>query len=230
MRLVLFDIDGTLLWSDGTGRRAMESALAEVFGSTGASEYRYDGKTDRQIVRELMRGHGHADAHIDARLDTLLDLYLTRLERELDEGARRPTLCAGVVPLLDELESRRDVTLGLLTGNLERGAELKLGSVGIDFRRFRVNAFGSDEEHRALLPAVAQRRARELLGFDVRGDRVIIVGDTPADIECGKAIGARAVAVATGRYSLEDLAAHSPAALFRDLGDTEAVVRAILTV
>lgn len=230
MRLVLFDIDGTLLWSDGTGRRAMESALVEVFGTTGAPGYRYDGKTDRQIVRELMRGHGHEDEHIDARIEELLGLYLTRLERELAEGERRPTLCAGVMEVLADLESRDDVTLGLLTGNLQRGAALKLAAVGIDIARFRVNAFGSDAEHRPLLPAVAQRRAREMLGFDVRGDRVVIVGDTPADIACGREIGARAVAVATGRYSVDDLAAHAPAALFADLRDTEAVVTAILTV
>ena len=230
MRLVLFDIDGTLLWSDGTGRRAMEGALVTVFGASGAPEYRYDGKTDRQIVRELMRGHGHDDDHIDDHLDELLELYLTRLERELEEGARRPTLCEGVLEVLDALEARRDVTLGLLTGNLERGAALKLAAVGIDIGRFRVSAFGSDEEHRPLLPAVAQRRARDLLGLDLRGDRIVIVGDTPADVECGREIGARAVAVATGRYSVEDLAAHAPAALFRDLRDTDAVVHAIMSV
>lgn len=230
MRLVLFDIDGTLLWSDGTGRRAMESALVEVFGSAGSPEYRYDGKTDRQIVRELMREHGHHDAHIDDRIEELLGLYVARLERELDEGQRRPVLCAGVREVLEALEPRPDITLGLLTGNLERGAALKLASVGIDIARFRVNAFGSDEEHRPRLPAVAQRRARELLGLDVRGDRVVIIGDTPADITCGQEIGARAIAVATGRYSVEELAAHAPAALFPDLADTEAVVHAILTV
>jgi phosphoglycolate phosphatase-like HAD superfamily hydrolase len=160
----------------------------------------------------------------------LLGLYVARLERELDEGQRRPVLCAGVMEVLTALEPRPDVTLGLLTGNLERGATLKLAAVGIDIARFRVNAFGSDEEHRARLPAVAQRRARELLGLDVRGDRVVIIGDTPADITCGQEIGARAIAVATGRYSLEALAAHAPAAVFADLADTDAVVHAILTV
>jgi phosphoglycolate phosphatase-like HAD superfamily hydrolase len=208
----------------------MEGALVEVFGSSGAPEYRYDGKTDRQIVRELMRGQGHDDAHIDERIDALLASYLTRLERELEDGHRVPTLCAGVLEVLDDLERRADVTLGLLTGNLQRGAALKLASVGIDIDRFRVNAFGSDEEHRPLLPALAQRRARDILGLDVRGDRVVIVGDTPADIDCGRAIGARAVAVATGRYSVDDLAAHEPAALFEDMRDAAAVVHAILTV
>jgi phosphoglycolate phosphatase-like HAD superfamily hydrolase len=230
VRLVLFDIDGTLLRSDGAGRRAMESALVDVFGTTGSPDYRFDGKTDCQIVREMMREHGHADAHIDANLERLFDLYLSRLERELEDRTRPAIACEGVLEVLDALEARHDITLGLLTGNLKRGAALKLAAVGIDIRRFRVNAFGSDEEHRPLLPAVAQRRAHELLGLQVRGDRVVIVGDTPADIECGRSIGARAVAVATGRYSVADLAEHQPAALFADLTDTTAVVHAVLTV
>ena len=138
--------------------------------------------------------------------------------------------CTGVVEVLEALEARNDVTLGLLTGNVKRGAALKLAAVGLDIGRFHVNAFGSDEEHRPLLPAVAQRRARELFGLEVRGDRMVIVGDTPADIECGRAIGARAVAVATGHYSVADLAEHAPAALFADLTDTAAVLHAILTV
>ena len=230
MRLVLFDIDGTLLRSDGAGRRAMEGALSDVFGTSGDSEYRYDGKTDCQIVRELMRQQGHGDAFINANLEALFDRYLAQLERELVDRSRPPIACAGVADVLDVLEARDDVTLGLLTGNLKRGAALKLAAVGIEIGRFRVNAFGSDEEHRPLLPAIAQRRARELLGLEVRGDRVVIVGDTPADIDCGRAIGARAVAVATGRYSLSELAAHAPAALFEDLTDTDAVVHAILSV
>lgn len=230
MRLVLFDIDGTLLRGDGIGRRAMESALVEVFGSSGAEEYRYDGKTDRQIVRELMRTHGHDDLHIDAHLPRLLQLYVARLTMELERGTRRPVLCTGIREVLDALEAQADVTLGLLTGNLAEGAALKLASVGLDMARFRVNAFGSDEEHRAHLPAVAQRRAREMLGLDVPGERVVIVGDTPADIACARAIDARAVAVATGGYSMEELAAHHPAALFADLSDTETVVRTILTI
>ena len=230
MRLVLFDIDGTLLRSDGAGRRAMEHALVEFFGTAGSSTYRYDGKTDRQIVRELMREHGYTDADIDARVQPLFARYLERLEEELKDRERPPAACRGVVDVLHDLETRSDVTLGLLTGNVERGAALKLASVGIDIARFRVNAFGSDEEHRPLLPAVAQRRARDLLGLDVRGDRVVIVGDTPADIDCGRAIGARAVAVATGHYSVEQLAEHEPAAVFEDLSDTAAVVHAILTV
>jgi phosphoglycolate phosphatase-like HAD superfamily hydrolase len=226
--LVLFDIDGTLLWSDGAGRAAMQEALTSVFGTTGDPSYRYDGKTDRQIVRELMRGAGHGDPHIDARMPALFDLYLDGLRRELATGERRTVLLPGVRELLDALEASDGVVVGLLTGNLEDGARAKLGAAGIDFDRFRICAFGSDHEHRPELPAVAQRRARELLGVHVEGERIVVVGDTPADIDCGREIGARAIAVATGRYGVEELRAHEPAAVFEDLTDTAAVVEAIL--
>ncbi|MEJ7809909.1 MAG: HAD family hydrolase [Gemmatimonadaceae bacterium] len=227
MRLVLFDIDGTILRSNGSGRRAMEGALTEVFGSPGSSAYRYDGKTDPQIVRDLMRANGHEDDHIDAHMPRLMARYLRGLERELEDGAREVTLLDGVGELLDALEVRDDVTLGLLTGNLHAGAALKLRAVGLDIERFRVGAYGSDHERRSELPAVAQRRAREILNLNVPGERVVVIGDTPADIDCGRAIGARAIGVATGRYTVEELAEHRPAAVFATLTDTGAVVHAI---
>ena len=227
MRLVLFDIDGTLLWSDGAGRRAMERALTHAFGSAGEPGYRYDGKTDRQIVRDLMRGAGHEDARIDAEMARLFELYLDGLRAELANGGNVRVL-PGVPAVLDALEAQEHVVLGLLTGNIESGARAKLHAAGIDFARFRVNAFGSDHEHRPMLPAVAQGRMRDVFGLDVRGDRGVIIGDTPADIACGREIGARAIAVATGRYAEEELEAHAPAAVFPDLSDTDAVVRAVL--
>ena len=227
MKLVLFDIDGTLLWTDGAGRRAMEGALVEVFGTAGSTDYRYDGKTDRQIAREQMRASGFDDATIDQRIDDLLDSYVRRLDVELvrDESAR---MCSGVPALLDALGEHANATLGLLTGNIERGARRKLDRVGIDFAQFRVNAFGCDHENRPELPAIAQRRARERAGLDINGDRVVIIGDTPADIHCGRSIGVRAICVATGRYSVEELSSHSPAAVFATLDDTDAVLDAIL--
>jgi phosphoglycolate phosphatase len=186
VRLVLFDIDGTLLWSDGAGRRAMEAALTETFGSPGRREYRYDGKTDRQIVRDLMRLEGHADEHIDGGMARLVERYLAGLRTELERGERVVEVLPGVPPLLDALEARDDVVLGLLTGNLEAGAALKLAAAGIDIGRFRVNAFGSDHESRPELPAVAQARARDQLGLQIHGERVVIIGDTPHDIECAR--------------------------------------------
>ena len=227
MKLVLFDIDGTILWSDGAGRRAMTRALTTAFGSSGSPDYRYDGKTDMQIVRDLMRMDGHDDAIIDDRMKALLDEYVDRLRTELVAGTTQIHRFDGVLELLDALEARPDRTVGLLTGNIEVGAHEKLRAVGIDPLRFSVCAFGSDQEVRGELPAIAQRRAREALGLSVAGDAIVIIGDTPADIDCTRAIGARAIAVATGRYSMEELAEHGPVAVFPNLADTDAVMRAI---
>jgi phosphoglycolate phosphatase-like HAD superfamily hydrolase len=227
VKLVLFDIDGTILWSDGAGRRAMTAALTHVFGSAGPTDYRYDGKTDPQIVRDLMRLEGHAEAVIDERMAPIIEHYLQGLERELAEGLHTH-LFQGVPELLDALEARDDMVLGLLTGNLRAGAALKLRSAGIDMARFRIGAFGSDHHHRPELPAIAQRRAREELGLEIPGTAMVVIGDTPADIECGRAIGARAVGVATGRYTVDELASHAPTAVFPTLADTDAVMRAIL--
>ena len=229
MRVVLFDIDGTLLWSDGAGRRAIHAALREVFGGIGPEGHRFDGKTDKQIVRELMRHEGHDDAHIDANMDALLVRYVEILHRELHNPEHKPKRLPGVPEVLDALEARDDVTLGLLTGNVGEGAAAKLRAVGIDPSRFLVNAFGSDHEHRPELPAIAQQRAAELLGVDIPGDRVVVIGDTPADVTCGREIGARAIGVATGRYSVDELASYGAHAVFRDLTDTPAIVRAIVS-
>ncbi len=228
MKLVLFDIDGTILRTDGAGRRAMEGALRAVFGVVGDTSYRYDGKTDRQITREQMRAAGFDDAVISARMDEVLDVYVQRLEQELTRDASLAVLCTGVPALLDLLEAHDRATLGLLTGNIEFGARRKLAAVGVDFDRFRVNAFGSDHEERAQLPFVAQQRAAEFFGTPMPGARMVIIGDTPADIHCGRALGVRAIGVATGRYSVDDLAAHDPAAVFETLEDTDAVLSAIL--
>jgi len=227
-RLVLFDIDGTILWTDGAGRRAIHTALKEVFGSIGPADYWFDGKTDRQIVRDLMRLDGHADAGIDERMDALLDRYVQCLADELAHPKVSARLLDGVPELLDALETRDDIVLGLLTGNVESGAHAKLRAVDIDPDRFRVGAFGSDHEHRPELPAIAQLRVRELLGIDIPGSDVVVIGDTPADIECARSIAARAIGVATGRYPVEELHRHEAAAVFPDLTDTDAVVRAIL--
>jgi phosphoglycolate phosphatase-like HAD superfamily hydrolase len=227
-RLVLFDIDGTLLWSDGAGRRAIHRALSEIFGDTGPADHRFDGKTDPQIVRELMHVVGHDDMLIDERMDELFARYVTCLREELQDPTHHAVPLPGVTALLDALAERDDVTLGLLTGNLLEGARAKLEAVGIDPAMFRVGAFGTDHELRPELPAIAQRRARELLGSEVAGADVVIIGDTPADVECGRDIGARAIGVATGRYGVDELAAHGAAAVFRDLSETDAVIRAIL--
>lgn len=226
--LVLFDIDGTLLWTDGAGRRAIHRALIEIFGTTGPADHWFDGKTDPQIVRELMRVVGHGDEHIDARMTPLLDRYVQCLHEELRDPTHTARALPGVHALLGALAARDDVILGLLTGNLAGGARAKLEAVGIDPQLFLVGAYGSDHELRPALPAIAQRRANELLGVSVTGEAIVVVGDTPADIECGRGVGARAIGVATGRYPADALAAHGAVAVFDDLSDTAAVVRAIV--
>jgi phosphoglycolate phosphatase-like HAD superfamily hydrolase len=228
MRLVLFDIDGTLLNSGGMGRAAMQRALGQVFGSPGNPSYRYDGKTDKQIVRDVMRMEGHSDEHIDARMDSLIEIYLEGLREGAKEKRFNVRPLEGVPELLDELEPRKDVILGLLTGNVETGARMKLKAAGIDPDRFKINAFGSDHEHRPRLPAIAQRRASEMLGLDIAGDRLVVIGDTPADIDCGRSLGAKAIGVASGHYTVEQLESHNPYAVFSSLKDTERVLETIL--
>src|SRR5262249_26776308 len=143
--------------------------------------------------------------HIDARMSRLLDRYVDYLHEELDLASTSVRLMPGVAELLDALEGRTDVVLGLVTGNLAAGAAAKLLAGGIDPRRFRVGAYGSDHELRVELPAVAQRRAREELGVSAEGADVVVIGDTPADVECGRAIGALTIGVATGYYSVDEL-------------------------
>jgi phosphoglycolate phosphatase-like HAD superfamily hydrolase len=228
LRLVLFDIDGTILRSGGVGRIAMERALTTVFGTSGSTDYRYDGKTDRQIVRETMRLEGKTDQEIDADMERLLAAYVEGLHAEFASGRRTVQIYPGVVELLDELEQQADVVLGLLTGNIIEGAKAKLGAAGIDFDRFRVNAFGSDHEHRPQLPGIAQKRARDVIGTDIAGNRLVVIGDTPADIRCGESIGARAIGVATGRYTVDELSEHGAYAVFETLADTDAVMERIM--
>lgn len=228
MKLVLFDIDGTVLLSDGAGKRAVQRALVEVFGSHGPPDHRFDGKTDPQIIRELMRHDGHADDHIDDRLGPVIDRYVAMLGEELDAPGHRPYLLPGVAELLDALEARADVIIGLLTGNVLDGARAKLSAVGLDPDRFIVGAFGSDHERRAELPAIARRRTEETLGHFVSGEDIVIIGDTPADVHCGRSLGVRAIGVATGRYSCAELLECGAFAVFDDLSDTGAVMDAIV--
>jgi phosphoglycolate phosphatase len=228
MRLVLFDIDGTLLNSGGMGRASMQRALGLIFGSPGNPSYRYDGKTDKQIVRDVMRLEGHTDQHIDSRMEKLIELYLEGLRTGSKSGKFNVRPLEGVTELLDVLEARDDVVLGLLTGNVEPGARIKLAAAGLDPDRFRINAFGSDHEHRPQLPAIAQKRASEKLGLDIAGDRVIVIGDTPADIDCGRSLGAKAIGVASGHYTVEQLQAHNPYAVFPSLKNTQQVLQTIL--
>jgi len=227
MRIVCFDIDGTLLHSHGAGRRAIHRALVEVLGTAGPIDtFRFDGRTDGEIVLRLAEAAG-VDAGSGA-VERVLERYVAHLRVELADPDHRTEVCPGVPEVLDALEAREDCVLGLLTGNVVDGARLKLRSAGLDPGRFRVGAYGSDHHVRAELPAVAQRRAGELLGRAVAGGDVVIIGDTPADMRCGQGIGARAIGVGTAAYRPEELTATGAHAVFADLSDTAAVVAAIV--
>ncbi len=227
-RLVLFDIDGTILLTAGAGRRAITAALAELVGERVVFEQiRFDGKTDPQIVSELLAAAGDPGPHDRDHVRALCERYVALLEREL-ATATGTRLMPGFPAILDRLEAEAGVVLGLLTGNLERGAALKLRAAGIDPGRFKVGAYGSDAAHRPDLPPIAARRAEPFFGRTPAGGEVVIIGDTPADVACGAGIGARAVAVATGSYTVAELAACGAHAVFADLGDTDRALEAIL--
>lgn len=227
--LVLFDIDGTLLSSSSAGRRAIERAFAAEFEDLAFFEQvRFDGKTDPQIVRELYTAAGAPERATGERTESLLASYVAHLELEVAERGHLVRSLPGVPALLDALEGVEGVCLGLLTGNVVAGARLKLGAAGIDFTRFRLGAFGSDHADRPMLPPIAAERAAPLFGRVPRGAEVVILGDTPADVTCGNGIGARAVAVATGSYSVDALRDAGAAAVFDTLAATEAVLEAIL--
>jgi len=225
--LVLFDIDGTLLSAGGASARALEAALVETFGTAGDATtiFDYSGKTDPQIVRELLRGAGVPDAVIEERRGLALERYLARLR-----GSLRPrdvTAKPGVLALLERLASRPGVTLGLLTGNLEPGARLKLAPLDAN-RFFAFGAFGSDHEDRYRLLPVALERARAATGVAFEGSGSVIVGDSIHDVLCGRAFGVRAVAVATGKTTPERLREAGPDALLADFSDTARSLEAIL--
>jgi phosphoglycolate phosphatase-like HAD superfamily hydrolase len=227
--LVLFDIDGTLLLSAGAGRRAIHAALS-LGGVNLASVpgIRFDGKTDPQIVMELLAAGGESPPHDPLRVAALLEQYVSHLERDLAEHGHRSRLMPGIPALLDALESDAGVLLGLLTGNVLPGAKLKLRAAGLDPGRFVVGAFGSDHERRGELPRIAARRAEPHFSRVPTGAEVVIIGDTPADVHCAAGIGARTIAVATGGYGVAELAAAGADRVYEDFSDLQPALEGIL--
>jgi phosphoglycolate phosphatase-like HAD superfamily hydrolase len=227
MRLCLFDVDGTLILTKGAGRRAMGQALLDTYGASGPFEtYDMRGRTDLEIVRDLMTVAGVPEQIVAERLGQFFSRYAEVLRAEIAAGSG-VELLPGVPELLSLLNERPTAMVGLLTGNLEVGARIKLDPTGL-LPYFKVGAYGSDDADRTKLPEVAARRAEALLGEPVHPRQVVVIGDTPLDIHCARVFGARAVAVATGFYKLEELAAHCPDALFTDLSDVPRVLATLL--
>lgn len=224
-RLVLFDIDGTLVVG-GPAKGAFHTALVETFGTAGDIEvHDFAGKTDPQIARELLRGAGLDDAAIDVGFPGLWDRYLRHLAERL--RAHPMNVLPGVAWLLEELSAKGDVALGLLTGNIAGGAELKLRSAGLR-DHFGMGSYGSDSEERNDLAPIALRRARETWNVDFAPGDAWVVGDTPADIHCGRAGGTRTLGVATGRYAAAALSSAGADVVLEDLSDTARVAAVLL--
>ena len=225
-KLLLFDVDGTLLSSGRGGLTAFVGALTEVFGTSGdVDSYRFEGKLDPVIVTELMRAAGMADDLIEERREEAIGRYLDRLERHFQ--AESPTLKPGVKPLLEALRPRKELVVALLTGNVRRGAQIKLGAAGL-WHHFSFGAFGDDGPRRVDLGPVALERAEAATGRRFSGEETVVIGDSRADVACGKAIGARVVAVATGRTPAADLADAGADVVLADFSDVALTIEALL--
>lgn len=224
MRLILFDIDGTLMASAGVGMRALGRAMREVTGlDLSLLGVLPDGKTDPGIVREAFQLGGLAEhAWLEAE-KALLERYPDYLDEELRGPEAGLRVMPGVPALLERLHAHPDFHLGLLTGNLERTALLKLRMVGLD-HYFPIGGYGSDCFQRDNLGRYALERARRHYGGDYAPERVWLVGDTERDVQAARAIGARVLAVATGRYTRAQLEEHLPDVCLDDLTALEQVI------
>jgi phosphoglycolate phosphatase-like HAD superfamily hydrolase len=220
-RLILFDIDGTLLSTDGHAGQAIARAISDTLGTAVTlTGYSYAGKTDPFIVHELAARAGLARAAVAPHMDEIFTRYCTYLHDTLSEKNTRPL--PGVHELLAALAERRDATLALLTGNIRTGAEIKLELAGLA-RHFQFGAFGSDAEDRNHLVQVARERAKAHTGMEFPGARTVVVGDAVADIRCARFGAARAVAVASGVTPRHELMALAPDALLESLRPAEAL-------
>ena len=253
-RLVLFDIDCTLVDARGAGGRAILRAIKDVYGVEGElGDYsfhgrtdpgiiadlaglwgagepgevvgRYEGETQPQVVHDLAERLGVPAGTVDRLVDDCIARYVELLRDEITR-VEVETL-PGIRELVTALAADRRALVGLLTGNVVEGARLKLEPTGL-FPLFKVGAYGSDSALRADLPAVAVARAEALDGRRYAGKDIVVIGDTPADVECGASLGVTAIAVATGRHTVDELAACAPDHLFADFSDWRAAYDAII--
>jgi phosphoglycolate phosphatase-like HAD superfamily hydrolase len=220
-RLILWDIDGTLVDTGSAGRFALVRATIERFGGSGdLAGVEIAGRTDVAIAHQILQKYG--EAVTPENVDSFLGRYVDLLPEELPR--RHGRVLPGIRELLEALSVQPDKTLGLLTGNLERGARLKLEHYDL-WRFFPFGAFADDHHDRNALGPCALTRAIAHADHDFPPARVDVIGDTPHDIACGKAFGARTIAVATGTWKRERLAEHEPDFLFDDLGNVDEVKR-----
>lgn len=214
IKLVLFDIDGTLIRTGGAGVKAFARAFETEFGlADGTERLKFAGRTDVSLVREFF---SHHDVTPDAtHFERFFETYLSHLTKIILEC--KGEVCPGVHQFLNELRmAAAPPLLGLLTGNIRRGAEVKLRHYNL-WKNFSFGGFADDSEERDGIAAIAKERGEELLKTKLRGEEVLVIGDTPLDIRCGRSIGAKVFAVATGGSRLEELREHNPDWAVEDL-------------
>ena len=222
-RLLLFDIDGTLVDTGGAGMAALVDATREVFGDDGP-KLDLAGATDSGLLKNIYRSFGREEEEeTSARF---FDLYLARLEVNLRDACFGGRALEGVVSILEEVEAA-GVCQGLLTGNISAGAEVKMRHYGMD-GFFAFGAYGDDHSDRNQLGPIALQRAEAHAGRSFEGQKAIVVGDTPKDIWCAQAFGAKSVCVATGSFTAEQLEAEGADVVFEDFLDVEAVLAELL--
>lgn len=221
MKFVLFDIDGTLMDSGGAGVRALNLAFDDMFSVSDAFRgISMAGKTDLQIVTEGLKLHGIESSN--GIVPEFLAAYVKHLGNTID--TKRGRVMAGIREALEALGESDSCILGLLTGNIEQGAMIKLGAFDLA-RYFALGAFGDDDADRNRLLPIAVEKLREKKSLDVHYRQCVVIGDTPRDVECSKPYGAYSIAVATGPYSYDELAGTEADAVLRDLSDTANLFR-----
>ncbi len=223
--LILWDIDGTLVSMDRAGERALLAAIRELYQRDLGAKLPMDlrGRTDTSIARDLLAHLGVTGGPEEEK--RLLAAYLSHMPATMPAGKAR--VLAGIREALEAVHAHPEIHQALLTGNLEAGAKLKLSFLDL-WKYFEFGAFADDSHIRDELGPFALRRAKEKLGITFPPERVYIIGDTPHDIACGKAIGAKTIAVATGAFTVEQLAALNPTHTFADFSDTQALMDVVL--
>jgi phosphoglycolate phosphatase-like HAD superfamily hydrolase len=226
-KLILWDIDGTLLYSGGVAGEAMRAAMLQVYGRSSDNErISYAGKTDQQIIFETFAEREQAE--LRGMVPRFMETYVAELARRRAELRERARVLPGIRAMLDALV-QRDTVQSVLTGNVKPAAHLKLELMDLlGYFDMEVGAFGSDHHHRPELVPIAIKRAERRYGKQFASADVVVIGDTPHDIGCGKAGGARTVGVATGPFSVDDLRACEADAVLPDMADTDTALRAVL--
>lgn len=220
MRLILFDIDGTLIDSGGAGTRSLDLALKELFSINNAFKgVSMAGKTDKLIIKEGLTKHG---IPIDGNITSVINAYLKHLKKEILNN--RKHVKPGINETLEKLKYMNNISIGLLTGNIEDGARIKLEPFRLN-QYFQSGAFGSDDEDRNNLLPIAIRRFEEILQMRIDIRDCIIIGDTPRDVECAHIYGAKCIGVATGPYTIDDLIQAGADHVVKDLSDQNPILQ-----